>query len=222
MSTKSKKELFVEAKENWLKDCEVCNTGLCATIDNLQQKTGYKLNTIYRMMAEESDGLYTWDQLKQRYRYHKGKTGNGRNSPKDPMENDRRSDFYNSLMLLEPPERELHTKIYYLTRRLVKTADEIRHFNHWMGMKKLDSEEFNEFFYSIDALSAELAGLLYPFGLVWVGEVKKIDELEAKDLLSDDENTEASATNHRRRSVPSQEPIVRKRRSKEIAELTTT
>lgn len=42
MSAKSTVELFKEAKTNWLKDCEICNAGLCATIDSLQQKTGYQ------------------------------------------------------------------------------------------------------------------------------------------------------------------------------------
>jgi len=77
-ANKNKDETIKQAVEtapqtNWLKDCLICNTGLCATVDHLKEK-GLTLNAACRAMATQSEDLFTGDQLKQRYLYHTSKT----------------------------------------------------------------------------------------------------------------------------------------------------
>jgi hypothetical protein len=60
----------------WLKDCEVCNAGLCATVDRLKGD-GKSEREAARSMSEESAGLYSAEAILHRYRYHTGKVKRG-------------------------------------------------------------------------------------------------------------------------------------------------
>ena len=55
----------------WLKDCEICNVGLCSYIDELTEKKGLSVNAAAKKMAEEADGLYSKEVIRQRYNYYK-------------------------------------------------------------------------------------------------------------------------------------------------------
>jgi len=58
--------------ESWLKDCLICNTGLCKTVDELKVK-GLTENKSCHEMAKKSNGLFSGKQILDRYRYHTGK-----------------------------------------------------------------------------------------------------------------------------------------------------
>ncbi len=57
---------------SWLKDCEICNTGLCKTVD-AKKESGLSERAACREMSGESEGLYSEDAILNRYRYHTGK-----------------------------------------------------------------------------------------------------------------------------------------------------
>lgn len=57
---------------NWLKDCEICNAGLCATVDN-KKREGKTERAACREMSEESGGLYSYRAILNRYRYYTGR-----------------------------------------------------------------------------------------------------------------------------------------------------
>jgi len=57
---------------NWIKNCEICNTGLCKTVDERKEK-GQSERAACRDMSGESEGLYSEDAILHRYRYHTGK-----------------------------------------------------------------------------------------------------------------------------------------------------
>ena len=55
----------------WLKDCAICNEGLCSTVDELKKK-GLSEKKIFKQMSDESEGDYTEGAIRQRYKYYKG------------------------------------------------------------------------------------------------------------------------------------------------------
>lgn len=57
----------------WLKDCEICNTGLCKAVDERKER-GLSERAACQEMSEESKGLYSEDAILSRYRYYTGKT----------------------------------------------------------------------------------------------------------------------------------------------------
>ena len=57
---------------SWLKDCEICNTGLCKAVDERKEK-GMSERAACRDMSGESEGLYSEDAIYSRYRYYTGK-----------------------------------------------------------------------------------------------------------------------------------------------------
>lgn len=57
---------------NWLKDCEICNVGLCKTVDEMKRQ-GLSENAASKQMSEESEGLYSKEAIKARYRHHTGR-----------------------------------------------------------------------------------------------------------------------------------------------------
>jgi hypothetical protein len=56
----------------WLKDCEICNAGLCKTVDALKEQ-GLSENASCKQMSEESEGLYSRNAIRSRYQWHTGK-----------------------------------------------------------------------------------------------------------------------------------------------------
>jgi len=56
----------------WLKDCEICNTGLCKAVDERKEQ-GKSERTACKELSEESEGLYSTDAILGRYRWHTGK-----------------------------------------------------------------------------------------------------------------------------------------------------
>jgi len=57
---------------SWLKDCEICNTGLCKTVDEYKDQ-GLSENAACKKMSGESGGLYSKEAIRNRYRWHTGK-----------------------------------------------------------------------------------------------------------------------------------------------------
>ncbi len=57
---------------SWLKDCEICNTGLCKTVDELKV-SGMSENSACKQMSDESKGLYSKEAIRGRYLWHTGK-----------------------------------------------------------------------------------------------------------------------------------------------------
>ncbi len=57
---------------SWLKDCEICNTGLCSTVNNLKEK-GLTEHAACKQLSEESEGLYSTEAIRGRYQWHTGK-----------------------------------------------------------------------------------------------------------------------------------------------------
>jgi N6-adenosine-specific RNA methylase IME4 len=62
----------------WLKECEVCNAGLCVRVDNLKAD-GKSERAACRIMSEECEGLYSSSEIRKRYRYHKIGTKSSKN-----------------------------------------------------------------------------------------------------------------------------------------------
>jgi len=54
----------------WLKDCEICNTGLCKQIDEYKEQ-GMSERAASRKMEQECDELWSADKIYGRYRYYK-------------------------------------------------------------------------------------------------------------------------------------------------------
>jgi len=63
----------------WIENCELCNAGVCVRVDELKAD-GYKVREAARIMEQECDGVYTANQIRDRYRYYKS----GGNSPNSP------------------------------------------------------------------------------------------------------------------------------------------
>jgi hypothetical protein len=165
-----KRDLFVEAKGNWLKECEICNAGLCATIDDLIDKTGYSLNSVCDMMARNSDDLYEGPQLKARYMYHTSKAG--RKSTRDhKSEIDKyRATLKGQIGLNTPIEYEIHANVIELTRKITNTIIEIQKVRNFLGNRILDKEEFEGFLLCIESLFFQVRALFSYFDLVVDGE----------------------------------------------------
>jgi len=67
----------------FLKDCEICNAGLCKEMDRRLSSGGSSERTVAQelaLVAEKELGypLYSGKQLRDRYRYHKNKDKKGR------------------------------------------------------------------------------------------------------------------------------------------------
>lgn len=61
---------------NWLKDCEICNAGLCDAVAE-KKEGGLSERAACREMSDESEGLYSAKDLRGRYRYHTAKDKSG-------------------------------------------------------------------------------------------------------------------------------------------------
>lgn len=61
---------FAGARPRWLKDCEICNVGLCSCLDELVEK-GMSIREAARRMEKESEGLYSESAIRNRYQYYK-------------------------------------------------------------------------------------------------------------------------------------------------------
>ena len=68
--------------DSWLKDCEICNVGLCKRIIDMKHE-GKSTRREARIMEVESDGLWDADKIRNRYRYYK----QGRGGSKRPTQN---------------------------------------------------------------------------------------------------------------------------------------
>lgn len=55
---------------SWIKDCEMCNAGACTRLDELKSD-GYKIREASRIMEQECDGVYTANQIRDRYHYYR-------------------------------------------------------------------------------------------------------------------------------------------------------
>jgi len=67
----------------WLKECEICDAGLCRRMDELQE-AGYTQRESARIMEDEAaeclgEVLWKAPQIRRRYLYHSGKRINGTN-----------------------------------------------------------------------------------------------------------------------------------------------
>ncbi len=60
----------------WLKDCEICNTGLCKQMAE-HKEVGKTEREAARMMEEECDGLWSAKNIRDRYRYYTKVRGGG-------------------------------------------------------------------------------------------------------------------------------------------------
>jgi hypothetical protein len=69
---------------SWLKDCEICNVGLCKRIDGLKAE-GKSVREAARIMESESDNLWEADKIRDRYRYYKGGKGGGKSPTALPV-----------------------------------------------------------------------------------------------------------------------------------------
>lgn len=67
---------------NWLKDCELCNNGVCKRIDDLKE-SGLSERAAAKQMEQDCDGLRDASKIRDRYRYYK-KGHSGGNPPKHP------------------------------------------------------------------------------------------------------------------------------------------
>lgn len=65
----------------WLKDCEICNVGLCKRVDELTAK-GASIRDAARTMEKESRGLWDASKIRDRYRYYKGLRTGGAKPPR--------------------------------------------------------------------------------------------------------------------------------------------
>ncbi len=64
-------------KNNWLKDCEICNTGLCSQM-NSYIDSGLPARAAARQMEKDCDSLWSAEKIYGRYRYYvKGHSGGG-------------------------------------------------------------------------------------------------------------------------------------------------
>lgn len=70
--------------QSWLKDCEICNAGLCVRVDELK-KVGNSERGACRLMSEESEGVYSPIDIRNRYRYNK--LGLNSSTPRKPAIN---------------------------------------------------------------------------------------------------------------------------------------
>ena len=64
--------------EDWLKGCEICTAGLCATMDKYIDKHNMTERMAAKYLAGSAEKvigfpLYNPDQIRNQYRYHKGK-----------------------------------------------------------------------------------------------------------------------------------------------------
>jgi len=101
---------------DWLKDCEICNAGLCKAVDERKGK-GMSERAACRDMSKESDGLWSENQILNRYRYHTNK--------KSVCQIDTERDC---------GVCEIHTEELTLTEdEILKAADKIREkrLAHW-------------------------------------------------------------------------------------------
>lgn len=66
----------------WLKDCEICNTGLCSRMDDLVENGAMSVREASRIMSEEAGNVWNDNEIRHRYRYYKGtKVKTGRKPP---------------------------------------------------------------------------------------------------------------------------------------------
>ncbi len=110
----------------WLKDCEICNVGLCKRLTELTDG-GLSARAASREMTEDCEGLWTPDQILARYKYYtkgSGKRG-GRKPPKKnkkPPVFDPLGDDSDCEMLFDLTPEEKHEKIaQYFCDHLEKT-----------------------------------------------------------------------------------------------------
>lgn len=57
--------------QEWLKDCEVCNAGLCSRIDTLKEE-GKSVRQACKDLEQESKGIWSASQINARYLYYTG------------------------------------------------------------------------------------------------------------------------------------------------------
>jgi hypothetical protein len=65
-------------KESWLKDCEICNAGLTAEMDEQIKEKGLGQREAAKELVKQQEQelgyvIYTENAIRQRYRYYKGK-----------------------------------------------------------------------------------------------------------------------------------------------------
>ena len=93
----------------WLKDCLICNTGLCKAVDELKAQ-GLSENAACKQMSQKSDGLYSGEAIKGRYRHHTGKVKTRACENHTPTK-----------LLATDEEKELY-QLYAKLKRLTKAA----------------------------------------------------------------------------------------------------
>jgi hypothetical protein len=131
---------------DWLKDCEICNVGLCNTVNDLK-KQGLSENAACQQLSEESEGLYSKETIRNRYRWHTGKKNEVGQNDQHPIKR-----------LMTDEEKQL----YQLCAKLKRIAKALHRANPesnsiWLGPTwgvKLKSAK-RDFFRTIDDYPGE-------------------------------------------------------------------
>jgi hypothetical protein len=61
--------------DKWLKDCLICNAGLCTRVKELLSEGKTERQASREMEQEQGESVYSAEAILQRYRYHTSKKG---------------------------------------------------------------------------------------------------------------------------------------------------
>ena len=93
---------------SWLKDCEICNVGVCKQMDEYKAQ-GMSERAASRQMEKDCDGIWDADKIYGRYRYYKrGHYGGSVGKPHSqvPAAPDRRQRIVNIMQQVVCPTCE--------------------------------------------------------------------------------------------------------------------
>jgi hypothetical protein len=111
----------------WLKDCAICNEGLCSTVDELKEK-GLSENKIFKRMSDESEGHYTEGAIRQRYKYYKG--GEKTSPSKEKRSSTKRSN------LTDVEKQQIFSDEFKVSYKNIFQQIEIEKNNNWEKTSK--------------------------------------------------------------------------------------
>jgi len=164
----------------WLKDCEICNAGLCTEMDKLINKHRLSEHTAAKQLAltvKERLGfpLYKGSQLRDRYRYHKGKK-----KPKVYSSTEYSQEELNGLVPSEnvgeiPPKKPTRKKKRlpesdFWSSTLLELRTLSDRINDWFGLDnkgEVSKEVFFEMQELVGSFEVYLKGLEEDYGKTW-------------------------------------------------------
>ncbi len=111
----------------WLKDCAICNEGLCSTVDELKKK-GLSEKKIFKRMSDESEGVYSEGAIRQRYKYYKG--GEKTSPPKEKRSSTKRSN------LTDAEKQQIFSDEFKVSYKNIFQQIEIEKNNNWEKTSK--------------------------------------------------------------------------------------